>query len=307
MRILITGASGLLGLNLGLRCSAEHTVDGLVHSHMLKEIPFSVHAVDLEEENDVHTVFDRFKPDAVINCAALANVDACEKSPQQAHILNAEMPGWLAEDCDRHAVKLVQISTDAVFNGLKSGKYTEKDTTHPLSLYARTKLEGERNIQQVNSSALILRVNFYGFSISQRRSLAEIFLHTLQTGKTMFGFTDVLFSPLYVVDLADIMLKMMKKDLSGVYHVTSPESLSKYDFGRNIAEKFDLDADLIHPISVEEATFLTAPRSKNLVLDPQKAQDALNMELPGQKEGLEHFYRDHEDGLAQKINNFHRK
>jgi dTDP-4-dehydrorhamnose reductase len=290
MRILITGASGLLGLNLGLRCSAEHTVDGLVHSHMLKEIPFSVHAVDLEEENDVHTVFDRFKPDAVINCAALANVDACEKSPQQAHILNAEMPGWLAEDCDRHAVKLVQISTDAVFNGLKSGKYTEKDTTH-----------------QVNSSALILRVNFYGFSISQRRSLAEIFLHTLQTGKTMFGFTDVLFSPLYVVDLADIMLKMMKKDLSGVYHVTSPESLSKYDFGRNIAEKFDLDADLIHPISVEEATFLTAPRSKNLVLDPQKAQDALNMELPGQKEGLEHFYRDHEDGLAQKINNFHRK
>ncbi len=307
MRILISGASGLLGLNLGLRYAPEHTIIGLVHTHSLKAQPFSFHSVDLETEKNVHTLIDRFHPDAIINCAALANVDECEKNPEQAHILNAEMPGWLAEDCDHHAVKLIQISTDAVFNGLKSGKYTEKDSPHPLSLYARTKLEGERNILQVNSSALILRVNFYGFSISQQRSLAEIFLHTLQTGKTMFGFTDVLFSPLYVADLADIMLAMLKKDLCGLYHVTSPESLSKYDFGKNIAHRFGLDADLIHPISVEEATFLTAPRSKNLVLDPQKVQDALQMDLPGQEEGLEHFYQDYKNGLVEKIKSFHEK
>ncbi|MGV8026796.1 MAG: SDR family oxidoreductase [Anaerolineaceae bacterium] len=303
MRILLSGASGLLGLNLGLRFAAEHTIIGLVHSHSLKELPFSINIVDLNEQKNARMLIDRYKPDVLINCAALADVDACEKDPIRAHQLNAELPGWLAEECERHAVKFVHISTDAVFDGRKNGKYCEEDTTNPLSMYAQTKLKGEENVLQVNSAALVARVNFYGFSLSQKRSLAEIFLHTLQNGKTMFGFTDVLFSPLYVIDLVEFLLRMVEKQLCGLYHVTSPESQSKYAFGVSIAQRFGLDQSLIHPILITEATFLTAPRSQNLVLDPEKIQRVLKTDLPSQQEGLDRFYQDFKKGLAQCIYN----
>lgn len=303
MRILISGASGLLGLNLGLRFTSEHTIIGLVHSHPLKKLPFPIIAVDLNEEKIARGLIDRYEPDVLIHCAALADVDACEKDSIRARQLNAELPGWLAEECERHAVKLVHISTDAVFDGRKEGKYQEQDTPNPLGMYAQTKLEGERNVLQVNSAALVARVNFYGFSLSRKRSLAETFLHTLQNGKTMFGFTDVIFSPLYVIDLAEVLLKMVEKQLSGLYHVNSPESQSKYAFGVNIAQRFGLDQSLIQPILVAEATFLTAPRSQNLVLDPGKIQKALKMNLPNQQEGLERFYQDYKNGFAQHIYN----
>jgi len=303
MRILISGVSGLLGLNLGLRFTSEHTIIGLVHSHPLKKLPFPIIAVDLNEEKIARGLIDRYKPDVLIHCAALADVDACEKDPIRARQLNAELPGWLAEECERHAVKLAHISTDAVFDGRKEGKYQEHDTPNPLGIYAQTKLEGEGNVMQVNSAAIVARVNFYGFSLSQKRSLAETFLHTLQSGKSMFGFTDVTFSPLYVIDLAEVLLKMVEKQLSGLYHVTSPESQSKFTFGLHIAQMFGLDADLIKPIPVAEATFLTAPRSQNLVLDPGKIQKALKMNLPNQQEGLERFYQDHKNGFAQHIYN----
>ncbi len=301
MRILISGASGLLGLNLGLRLATEHTMIGLVHSHSLKELPFSINAVDLNNEKNARGIIDRYKPDVLINCAALADVDACEKDPFRARQLNAELPGWLAEECDQHSVKFVHVSTDAVFDGRKEGKYQEEDTPHPLSIYAQTKLEGESNVLQVSSAALVARVNFYGFSISQKRSLAEVFLHALQVGEPMFGFTDVIFSPLYVIDLTEVLLKMVEKQLSGLYHVTSPESQSKYAFGVSIAQRFGLDQSLIQPILVAEAKFLTAPRSQNLALDPGKVQRALKMNLSDQQAGLDHFYQDYKEGLAQRI------
>ncbi|NMC28753.1 MAG: SDR family oxidoreductase [Pelolinea sp.] len=301
MRILISGASGLLGLNLGLHCLSDHTMIGLVHSHLIKESPFPIHVVDLGEEKTARAVIDQFKPDVLFNCAALADLDACEKDPIRAQRLNAELPGWLAEECDCRSVQLVHISTDAVFDGCKEGKYREEDKTNPLSIYAQTKLQGEKNVLQVNSSALVARVNFYGFSISGKRSLAEVFLNNLREGKSMFGFTDVLFSPLYVIDLVEILLKMVEKQFSGLYHVTSPESQSKYAFGTGIAQRFGLDANLITPIKVADANFLTAPRSQNLVLDPGRVQAALRVNLPGQRQGLDHFYQDFQDGFAQRI------
>jgi len=301
MRILISGAGGLLGLNFSLHFYRVHSITGLVHSHLLRQLPFCIYAVDLFEEKNARSLIDEHKPDVLVNCAALADVDACENDHVRARRLNAELPGWLAEECERHAVKLLHISTDAVFDGRKEGKYREGDEEHPLGIYAQTKLAGENNVLQVNSDALVARVNFYGFSISKKRSLAEFFLHSLQEGRAVHGFTDVLFSPLYVVDLAQILLEMIEKQLGGLYHVVSPESQSKYAFGVSIAHRFGFEENLIQPITVAEATFLSAPRSKNLMLDPTKTQNALNRTLPGQLEGLEHFYGDYTGGLAERI------
>ena len=301
MRILVSGASGLLGLNFCLRFSSDHVIVGIVHSHLLKDLPFMVHSEDLSEEKNARTLIERYKPDLFIHCAALADLESCEKDPQKARLMNAELPGWLAEECARHSVKLIHLSTDAVFDGTKQGKYLETDDPNPLSTYAKTKLTGEQIVQQIDASVFIARVNFYGYSISRKRSLAETFLNTLQNGKRMFGFTDVQFSPLYVIDLAEILMKSAGKDLHGIYHVTSPQSQNKYDFGIAIARKWGFDEQLISPLSVLDADFLTAPRSQNLVLDPGKVEKALGDHLPSQQDGLDHLYKDFQEGYAQRI------
>lgn len=301
MRILVTGASGLLGLNLGLRFAAEQQVTGVVYSHAFSQLPFPVIAADLSQEQKIGELIELTKPDLVINCAALANLEECQTKPQEAHMLNGELPGWLAEKCDNLSIKLVHISTDAVFDGTKSGKYSETDTPHPLSVYAQSKLAGEQAVQQIDQDALVLRVNFYGFSSSGRRSLAEFFLHNLEDSIPVKGFTDVFFCPLYVMDMVEYLMQAVEKGLRGLYHLCSSESLSKYDFGLRIARVFNLDGALISPITVSDVDFIRAPRSKNLALDTGKIEQALSRATPSQADGLARFYHDFQDGYAKRL------
>ena len=301
MRILVTGASGLLGLNLGLRFASEQEITGVVYSHSFSHLPFPVIAIDLSDEKNTGKLIEQSKPDLVINCAAMANLEDCEKKPLEAHLLNGEFPGWLAEKCERHSIKLVHISTDAVFDGTKNGKYSETDIPHPLSVYAQSKLAGELAVRQIDQRALVLRVNFYGFSPSGQRSLAEFFLRNLENGTSIKGFTDVFFSPLYVIDLVEYLMHCVEKELAGLYHLCSSESLSKYDFGLRIARVFNLNGDLISPITVSDVDFMRAPRSKNLVLDAGKIEQALARPTPSQDDGLARFYHDFQDGYAKRL------
>lgn len=301
MRILVTGASGLLGLNFSLRFAAEHQVTGAVYSHAFTQAPFSMVMTDLSQERNVDELIEKSKPDLVINCAALANLEECQKKPQEARMLNGELPGWLAEKCDNLSIKLVHISTDAVFDGTKKGKYNEADIPKPLSVYAQSKLAGEQAVRQIDQDALVLRVNFYGFSSSGQRSLAEFFLHNLENSIPVKGFTDVFFCPLYVMDMVEYLMQAVEKGLGGLYHLCSSESLSKYDFGLRIARVFNLDGALISPITVSDVDFIRAPRSKNLVLDTGKIEQALGRATPSQADGLARFYHDFQDGYAKKL------
>src|SRR4030067_2437700 len=115
MRILVSGASGLLGLNLALEASQQHTVFGTVNAHRLRTPAFTVLHADLLAPGSAEQVLDETRPDWVIHCAALANVDACEVDPALAVKLNRELPGELARDGARGGARLVHISTDAVF------------------------------------------------------------------------------------------------------------------------------------------------------------------------------------------------
>lgn len=301
MRILLTGASGLLGLNFGLRFASEQQITGVVYSHAFTQAPFSMIVTDLSQERNVDKLIENSKPDVVINCAAIANLEECEKKPQEAHMLNGEFPGWLAEKCDNLSIKLVHISTDAVFDGKKKGKYNETDIPKPMSVYAQSKLAGEQAVRQIDQDALVLRVNFYGFSFSGRRSLAEFFLRNLENGAPVKGFTDVFFCPLYVIDMVEYLMQAVEKQLRGLYHLCSAESLSKYDFGLHIARVFNLDANLISPITVSDVDFIQAPRSKNLVLDTGKIEQALGRATPSQAEGLARFHHDFQDGYAMRL------
>ena len=158
VRILITGASGLLGLNLALSTAGSHEVYGVTHHHLLYNAPFHVLQADLLERGALERLLDTVQPDWIIHCAALANLDDCEAEPDLAYHLNAELPGRLATlvakgGARAKGIRLVHISTDAVFDGIQ-GDYSEEDTPNPLGVYARTKLAGERAVTAANPQAM---------------------------------------------------------------------------------------------------------------------------------------------------------
>lgn len=298
-RILITGASGLLGLNTALEAAKEHDVIGQVNRHPLRVDAFSVLQVDLLAPGALERLLDQTQPDWVIHCAALADVDACESHPQLARQLNSEIPGQLAELVARGGARLLHVSTDAVFDGRRGG-YTEEDVPNPLGVYARTKLDGERAVLSANPQAIVARVNLFGWSLSGKRSLAEFFFNKLSTGEPCMGFTDVFFCPMLANDLGQVFLKMLDTGLSGLYHAVGSECISKYEFGLRIARRFGLDERLIAPKSVQDAG-LKAARSPNLTLKIDKLIHALGEPVPGLSAGLERFYTLYQQGYPHWI------
>ena len=299
MRILVTGASGLLGLNMALEASQQHEVFGSVNSNVIQTTAFTVIQSDLTVPGALEKLIDESQPEWVINCAALANLEACEANPALAEKLNSELPEKLANYVAKGGARLVHISTDAVFDG-KRGGYTEEDQPNPLSVYARTKLKGEQVVLAANPQALVARVNLFGWSLSGKRSLAEWFFNNLSAGNSIMGFTDVYFCPLLANDLAKILLKMLDNGAQGLFHVVSSECSSKYDFGVRLARLFDFDETLIRPALVSEAG-LAAVRSPNLTLNSDKLNIKLGVSPPDLKAGLEHFHTQYQSGYPEFI------
>ncbi len=302
MHLLVTGTSGLLGLNLALEAGDKHRVTGASRTR-LAGVPFELLVADLLDPGTVEGLLARVRPDWVVHCAALTNLEACEADPDRARRLNVELPGSLAAACAQSGARLVHLSTDAVFDGSQERPYTEEDTPHPLSVYARTKLEGESAVLQADERAIVVRVNFYGWSPNGKRSLGELFVDQLAAGRRFNGFTDVTICPTFVGDLAGLLLRMLERDLHGLYHAVGAQSMSKYAFGLAIARRFGLDERLVIPISVEEAG-LTARRAHNLALDTHKLSTDLGGPVPAFSTGLDRFYAQYEQGYPQKIRTY---
>lgn len=304
-KILVTGATGLLGVNFCEHASSQHQILGTVRRTDV-HVPYATTRLDLFDEQAVERTIVEFKPDLIAHTAAMANIDECEKAPKAAAEINAVLPGKLSTIARSNGVKFIHISTDAVFYDAGDKEFTEEDATDPNSVYAQTKLDGEKAVLAADPDALVARVNFFGWSLSGTRSLSEFFFNQLSARKGCFGFTDVYFCPLFVNDLADLLIKAFMKDLKGLYHFTGSDAISKYDFGLRIADVFDLDPSLISPKSVELST-LTAKRSHNLRMSNRKLSTDLGMVIPGVSTGIQQFYTQFTSGYPQKIQSYQQK
>ncbi len=300
--ILITGASGLLGINLAQETMAEHEVIA-VDRGKLVNAPFKILNGDLLNAGVLDSALDSAQPEWLINCAALADLEACEDNPDLARRLNIDLPAQMAKACKARGISFVHISTDAVFDGEKDGFYTEEDAPNPLGVYSKTKLDSEYAVFSENENAIVARVNFYGWSLGGRRSLAEFFFHNLTNNKSMSGFTDVVFCPMLVNDTSRILVKMLKKKLSGLYHLVGVQAMSKYQFGVEVARRFSLKEGEISPKSILTSS-LTARRAHNLCLSTHKLSTDLGESLPEFSTGLREFYTQYEQGYPQKIRSY---
>lgn len=286
-RILVTGASGLLGSNLSLMASPSFEVVGQYYQHAVELPGVRMLQADLTDRSSVQSLFERAEPDWVVHAAAATDLDRCEADPDWARQLNRDAAAYVAERAMGAGARLAHISTDAVFDGVH-GWYREEDSVNPISVYGETKRQAERAVRDAHLGALILRTNFFGWNARDKKSLGEWFLGHLEAGRECSGFEDVYITTLLVNDLASYLLRMLDHGLSGLFHLAGGECVSKYQFGRRLAETFHLDPSLIKPISVEELG-LKARRAKQLCLESKKVERALGEHVPSLDESLAYF------------------
>ena len=250
-RVLILGSGGFLGSNVARSLAAEETVELILQVRDRSTTPpadaaRTVHA-DLTRPHELDKVLAEVQPEIIVNCAALADVDACERDPALADALNHRLPARLATWTAKSGALLVHVSTDAVFDG-RDRPYREHDDPSPINEYGRSKLAGERAVAASDARALTARTNIIGWSPTGTRSLLEHFHGRLSRGERAPGFVDIHFRPLPVHWFWPACMRLLAHGMSGLAHVTGPELLSKYDFGRRVAMAFDLDPDLVEPM-----------------------------------------------------------
>src|SRR5207245_6923760 len=202
----------------------------------------------------------------------------CEYHPDQAHRINTLASSFLAALARELGCRFLHVSTDCVFDGTK-GNYSEYDPPRPLNIYARSKLLAEEEVLRQLPAALVVRVNIYGWNAQPKYSLAEWILVELSSGRQVPGFTDVYFSPILVNDLAEILLTMLDRGMTGLYHVAGSERISKYKFARRVATTFGFEPDRVVSTRLAESN-LRAPRPLDVSLCTEKVCLALGRPMP---------------------------
>ncbi|HVK53610.1 MAG TPA: SDR family oxidoreductase [Burkholderiales bacterium] len=276
-RILITGVSGMLGAALARLLSGDFVCTGISRLkpalHMCEWLE-----ADLLDLRQTSVVVNNVKPDIVIHCAAMTNVDACERDPEAARRLHVGATDVLADYCAKTNAHMIYISTDSVFNGAKQGAYTEMDATGPLNVYGATKLEGEKSVLSL-ASGLVLRTNIFGWRPGRHDSFAEWVLRSLREQTPLTMFTDVMYTPIGTELLGQVVSKCVEENVVGLFHAGGGENLSKHEFALQVADAFGLSVDPIVPIRVEDKP-LAAPRPRNMALDNSRLENRLGMAMP---------------------------
>mgnify|MGYP001586647809 CR=1 FL=1 len=297
MKILITGARGLLGSDLSLMYSENHEV--IATGVNKPSFPFCRnYKLDITKKKDLQIV-RKEQPDLVVNCAALINADYCEVRKKEAKEVNAIGAKNLAEVCKEIGNYFVHISTDAVFDG-KKGNYSEIDEPNPIHVYGKTKLMAEELIKNAGGNHIIIRTTLYGWNHLNKLSLSEWVLDGLEKKEEVKGFTDLIFTPILTTNLGRAILDLYEKKYNGIINVAGPEKCSKFDFARRIAYVFEKDKNLVRPFNSDDFCFKTK-RPKDLSLNVERAKNILETKLLNVEEGIMEFKSLRENGFVDNL------
>jgi dTDP-4-dehydrorhamnose reductase len=209
LRVVVTGARGLVGRAVSEHCAA---VGDEVFSYGHKDL-------DITDRDAVQEVVRGDRPDVVVNCAAWTNVDGCESDETRAFAANATGPENLAAACKGAECVFLTISTDYVFDGAKSGFYTQLDEPNPESVYAASKLEGERLSALAYDRSIVVRTG-YVFGRGGTNFLSTV-VERIKKGETLKAISDTYGTPTYAKDLAARLRELAEKNVAGIYHVVN--------------------------------------------------------------------------------------
>lgn len=272
-KIFVTGICGMLSKSLVKILQDKFEIYGcdIIKNDYLK--------LDINS-NKLKVEIEKIKPDMIIHTAAMINADGCEKDKEKCKKINIDGTENIVKICKELNIKLIYISTSAIFDGFK-GNYKEVDIPNPINYYAKTKLDAEKIIQNELEDYLILRINIYGWG---NTGFVEWLIGNILSGKEFYVFTDIKVNWLYVDQLSKLIVKIIDKNLKGVYNLGSKDKISKYDFAYVLCQEFGYNNKNIIAYH-SDLSNLIAKRPKNITLDISKIENE-GIKMPLILEGL---------------------
>ena len=269
-KILVTGGGGQLGQELKRELCYEHL------------IVLPRNQLDITNCEAVDLAVETHQPDVIINAGAFTAVDECESEPDVAYAANAIGPAHLVRAADRYGARVVQISTDYVFDGTQSRAYRETDKTNPCSEYGRSKLAGE---QAMRPEDLIVRTSW--LCGAHGSNLLKTVVSLASRGTPMAFVVDQVGHPSFTSDVASTIHDLVLKEANGIFHVTNQGIVSWYEFVKEILKALGKPTELVAAIRTEELIPQRAAlRPANSVLDNLALREAGIPELPDFRESL---------------------
>ena len=256
-KILVTGSNGLLGQKL-VHLILDHSNHILLatskgENRLKSRSDFDYRSLDITDKNRVDSIVSEFKPDVLINSAAMTNVDACESFQEDCIALNVDGVKNLVAACENHNTHLIHISTDFVFDG-KAGPYSENDQPNPLSFYGQSKYDSELIVSNSSLSKWSIARTIIIYGIVENMSKSNIVLwakSALESGSELKIVDDQFRSPTYADDLAKGCLLIAEKEKNGIYHLSGKESMSILELVYRVADFYGLDKSTISPVKSE--------------------------------------------------------
>ena len=273
-RVLVTGASGLLGGRIAERLRQSFEVIAAYHQTPGDGGGESVR-LDLGAPFSVTAAFDRARPDAVVHSAALSDVDRCEREPELARSVNVSGSERIAQACAARGLALVALSTDLVFPG-ELAFSPEGAAPGPLSVYGRTKLDGEAAVLALCPWAAVVRVALVvGRGHGPRGTGTEALAWALRAGRSVRLFSDQYRTPVDADSVAEAIARVLQRRGRGSYHLGGPERLSRYELGLRVAQVLGLPNAGLEAVAYRDRP-TEGPRPADVSLDSRRARVELD-------------------------------
>ena len=290
-RILITGASGMLGSTLVDLWKNHFDIYSTQRQNFDNNPSNNSFHFDLLN-NNYDKLLEWSEPDIIVHCAAITDVDFCEKNFELAKKVNGESVKKLFTK-DSHS-RLIFISSDSVFSDEVSMPM-EKHKPDPINAYGMSKYIGEKHIRDAGKPHVSVRTTIVGKNINSLKvSLVEWIINSVKNKKEITLFEDALFSPITIWHLANELKWIIENDVFGIFHISGNGIISKYEFGYKICKELGLDTTLIRKGSIDDVSF-DAKRAKNQALDCSHYSQISGRPLPNMDETLDtiiqHFKR----------------
>lgn len=281
LKIWVSGANGQLGT----------AINEIVDPLKVEILNTDVEELDITDIDEVLGFAEMSRPDVIINCAAITDVALCEENPELAYKVNALGARNLSLAARKMRAKMIQISTDDVFDGERTEPYCEFDDTNPKTVYGRSKRAGENYVKEFTEKHFIIRSNWmYG----KGKNFVSDLLSKVEHEKTISIASDQFGSPTSAEDLAGLVLELAFTNEYGTYHATAKGVCSRYEFAKEILRLAGKEAELL-PVPTKDSTF-SSVRPAYAVLDNFILR-ILNMyEMPDWKVSLEKFMKEMQGG-----------
>jgi dTDP-4-dehydrorhamnose reductase len=299
LRVLVIGGGGQVGGKVLSYCK-ERGIE-TYSTYMSRQPTLGVehsYPLDKTDASSARKLIHTLQPQAIVDTAALHNVDYCETHKEEAWKVNVAGTRNVAEAARRSRAKIVFISTDYVFDGEK-GNYSESDTPHPISEYGVTKVEAEKEVAKISNDHLIIRPSvIYSWVPESQLALGSVsgkpvnfgmwVFQKLSKGEKINAVDDQFSSPTLADILAEAIVKGIENDLTGVYHIAGKSRLSRFEFTLRLAEKMGFSRDLISRLKTSDLKQV-ARRPVDSSLDVSRVERDLKISLPTIEKALEVF------------------